>query len=529
MKRPPAAAAIGRLSRWGALSYCEKRADPRSQEAPVCRHGGRGRRRECGAPVPRRRQAPAPRAAPGGGLGAPLGDDGVGDPRRGGGALQGLVHGRPLRGGLRPRAVPGHLPRRHPLGAAGAEAARGPGLEAEQHRHPRQPPRGPGPLGVDAEGPRRPGPGPPLQGPRLVELRLGGAALRHLLRHLGRRPSLGALSGPPLPLPPAAGHRRHGSRGRRPVADDRPRGGALRRLPAGAARAPDERQPRLRHLEPAAALPGAPPRAGGPLQQHRVSVRRPLPRLPHPLRQASPAADADAAAAGQPRRASAGPGRRPTNPSSAWGRSASGTASRSCFTGAPPIAVGDRLFLYYRGTPRRHAKIPPRVRPPDRRRPASGDDVDRPRLPAPGRLRLGGRQLRRRPPDDAALRAGRRRAAGQRQGGPRVAAGGAARRGGGRRAGVRGPTAASPSRRTASTCRCAGGGPGACRSSRCGCGSTSSTPGSTPTGPPGTDPSPRREGRPDFPQVPPREPLPTYFSSAILRWSTTCPLPRRTT
>ena len=27
-------------------------------------------------------------------------------------------------------------------------------------------------------------------------------------------------------------------------------------------------------------------------------------------------------------------------------------------TGAPPVAVGDRLYIYYRGTPRRHAKIP---------------------------------------------------------------------------------------------------------------------------------------------------------------------------
>ncbi len=27
-------------------------------------------------------------------------------------------------------------------------------------------------------------------------------------------------------------------------------------------------------------------------------------------------------------------------------------------TGAPPVAVGDRLFVYFRGTPRRHAKVP---------------------------------------------------------------------------------------------------------------------------------------------------------------------------
>ena len=33
-------------------------------------------------------------------------------------------------------------------------------------------------------------------------------------------------------------------------------------------------------------------------------------------------------------------------------------------SGAPPIAVGDKLYIYYRGTARRHAKIPREFDPP---------------------------------------------------------------------------------------------------------------------------------------------------------------------
>ena len=150
-------------------------------------------------------------------------------------------------------------------------------------------------------------------------------------------------------------------------------------------------------------------------------------------------------------------------------------------TGAPPIAVGGRLHIYYRGTPRRHAKIP--------------REFD-PRIAAdqhPGTMSIGLGFLR---------LDGFASVAGSFDGGrlttrPFELAGGGCRStprpttgrcrwscSTRRSACCRGtaPTAASPSRRTASTCRCAGGEPGACRRNRCGCGSTSSTRGSTPTG-----------------------------------------------
>ena len=168
--------------------------------------------------------------------------DRSGDFRRRGTNLQGVVHGRPLCARVRTRPMSRACAGRNPLGAPLPRNPRGPRLQGQQHRHPRDLPRRAGSLGDHAQGPPRPRSHPPLQGHRLVELRLGRPALGHLQRHFAGRNQLVAFAGPDFPLPSAARHPRLGAGRGCAVDDGGYRAPALRGLFARRARAADEHE-----------------------------------------------------------------------------------------------------------------------------------------------------------------------------------------------------------------------------------------------------------------------------------------------